>query len=148
LAEVTVVPNPKDQDRGGGFPRLLVTDTSDIDPITGEPRQSNPDMPTLWQEVTDYQQNIWWLNLGSPEAAFFFNRRAENCSEWRAFHAQKVIEMVIQIHMKDEYDARGDAERPDLWNRHKAQLEIFQVQMMQAMWEKLTPFIRTGGDNE
>ena len=103
-------------------------------------------MPTLWQEVSDYQQNIWWLNLGSPEAAFFFGRRSEHPAEWRAFHAQKVIEMVIQIHMKEEYDARGDNERPDLWVRHKAQLETFQVQMMQAMWEKLTLFIQTGGD--
>ncbi len=145
-AEVEVAPNPDEQDRGGGFPKLLVT--GEVDPVTGEVREANPDMPTLWQEVSDYQNNIWWLNLGSPEAAFFFNRRLENPAEWRAFHAQKVIEMVIQIHMKEEYDARGDDERPDLWNRHKAQLEIFQVQLMQAMWEKLQPYISRGSGLE
>jgi hypothetical protein len=123
-----------------------VTDT-DIDEETGEKRESNPDMPTLWQEVSDYQRNIWWLNLGSPEAAFFFGRRADNPSAWRAFHAQKVIEMVVQVHMKDEYTARHD-ERPDRWDRHKFQLETFQVQMMQAMWDKLTPFIASGEEIE
>jgi hypothetical protein len=146
-AEVLVSPNPNEQDLGRGFPKLLVTDR-DEDPVTNERRESNPDMPTLWQEVSDYQNNIWWLNLGSPEAAFFFNQRAENSAEWRAFHAQKVIEMVVQVHMKEEFDARGDDERPDLWNRHKAQLELFQVQLMQAMWEKLDPYIRTGASLE
>jgi len=91
-AEVTVIPNPREQDRGGGFPKLLVTDR-DVDPSTGEVRESNVDMPTLWQEVSDYQRNIWWLNLGSPEAAFFFAQRTESPNHWRAFHSQKLIEV-------------------------------------------------------
>lgn len=142
-AEVVVTPNPNEQDRGGGFPKLLVTDR-DVDPVTGEVRESNPDMPTLWQEVSDYQNNIWWLNLGSPEAAFFFKAREDNPGQWRSFHVRQVIEMVIQIHMKEEFDAKGDNERPDLWNRHKAQLEIFQVLLVQAMWEKLQSYITSG----
>ena len=52
--------------------------------------------------------------------------------------------MVIQVHMKDEFDAKGDAERPDLWNRHKAVFEIFQVMLTQAMWEKLQTYVLTG----
>ena len=76
-------------------------------------------MPTIWQEVSDYQNNIWWLNLGSSEAAFYFNHRGSNPTQWRAFHAQKVVEMVIQVHMKEEFDGKGLDERPDLWNRHK-----------------------------
>jgi len=52
--------------------------------------------------------------------------------------------MVVQIHMKDEFDAKGDDEKPDLWNRHKLRLETFQVDMMQAMWERLQPYVLTG----
>ncbi|HKQ48365.1 MAG TPA: hypothetical protein VJZ71_09880 [Phycisphaerae bacterium] len=141
-AEVEVTPNPEAPERGGGFPKLLVTDR-DIDPFTGEIRASDDGQPTLYQEVWDYQSNVWWLNLGSPEAAFFFKQRADNPRQWRAFHSQKVIEMVVQVHMMDEYDTTGD-ERPDLWSRHKNQFEIFQVQFMQAMWEKLQPYIFSG----
>lgn len=142
-AEVEVVPNPEEQERGGGFPELLLTG-KDIDPATGEVRQGNPDQPALWQEVTDYQHNIWWLNLESPEAAFFFGQREEDIKLWRSFHAQKVVDMVIQVHMREEFDARGDAERPDLWNRHKQTLESFEVLYTQAMWDKLNAYVRDG----
>jgi hypothetical protein len=92
------LPNPEEIERGGGFPQLLLTGR-DIDPATGEIRQGDLDQPTLWQEVTDYQNNIWWLNLESPEAGFFSQRRSEDIRLWRAFHAQKVVDMVIQVHM-------------------------------------------------
>jgi hypothetical protein len=59
-----------------------------------------------------------------------------------------VIEMVVQIHMKEEFDAKGDNEKPDLWNRHKATLESFQVLLMQAMWEKLRGYIAGEGGLE
>lgn len=143
-AEVNVVTNPDQLERGGGFPELKLTGR-DVDPQTGEIREGDPDQPALWQEVSDYKNNIWWLNLESPEAAFFFKQRTGDITVWRAFHAQKVVEMVIQVHMKEEYDAKGDAERPDLWNRHKAVLESFQVLLTQAMWNKLQQYVLTGG---
>jgi hypothetical protein len=142
--EAIVVPNPEQPERGGGFPELRLTGR-DIDPATGEVRQGDPDQPPLWQEVSDYQHNIWWLNLASPEAAFFVTQRAEDIRLWRAFHAQKVVDMVIQVHMKEEFDAKGDGERPDLWNRHKAVLETWQVLITQAMWEKLQTYVLSGG---
>jgi hypothetical protein len=142
-AEVTVIANPKENDRGKGFPKLLMTDR-DVDPETGTIRPLNIDQPTLWQEVSDYLNNIWWLNLGSPEAAFYCNQRADNPTQWRAFHAKKVIDMVVQVHMQEEYSAKGDNERPDLWGRHKLQIESFEVLLMQVMWDKMQPFILTG----
>ena len=137
-------PNPDQPERGGGFPELRLTGR-DIDPTTGEIRPGDLDQPTLWQEVSDYQHNIWWLNVESPEAAFFFKQRSEDIRLWRSFHAQKVVDMVIQVHMKDEFDAKGDAEPPDLWNRHKAVFELFQVMITQQMWEKLQTYVLTGG---
>jgi hypothetical protein len=143
-ADVTVIPNPEQIERGGGYPQLLLTGR-DTDPATGEIRRGDPDQPTLWQEVTDYQNNIWWLNLDSPEAAFFFKQRTEDSKLWRGFHAQKVVDMVIQVHMKEAFTAKGDAERPDLWSRHKAVLETYQVELTQAMWEKLQSYVQTSG---
>ncbi len=66
--EVEVKPNPEAPKRGSGFPQLLMTD-KDPDPLTGEVREGSPDQPTLWQEVQDQQNNIWWLNLQSEDAA-------------------------------------------------------------------------------
>ena len=144
MVEVQVIPNPDQPERGGGFPELRLTGRG-IDPTTGEVRAGDLDQPTLWQEVSDYQHNIWWLNVESPEAAFFFKQRTEDLRLWRSFHAQKVVDMVIQVHMKEEFDSKGDAERPDLWNRHKAVLETWQVLITQAMWDKLQTYVLTGG---
>jgi len=142
-AEVDVIPSSDQPERGGGFPQLLLTGRG-IDPDTGEIRQGDPDQPVLWQEVRDYQNNIWWLNLESAEAAFFFNRRMEDLKTWRGYHAQKVVEMVIQVHMKEEFDAKGEAERPDIWARHKAVLDSYHIQLTQAMWENLQEYVLTG----
>jgi hypothetical protein len=147
-AEVTVVPNRDKLERGGGFPQLLVTER-DYDPATGGIRPSNPDQPALWQEVTDYQYNIWWLNLGAPDAAFLFNQRAERPDLWRTFHAQKVVEMVVQVHMQEEFTRMGEAERKDIWVSHKAALERYQVQFAEPMWQKLQEYVQSGkGLNE
>jgi hypothetical protein len=143
-AEVTVVPNTEQPHGDGGFPELRLTER-DTDPATGEIRQGDPEQPALWQEVSDYLHNIWWLNLQSPDASFAFSQRENNIELWRTFHAQKIVEMVIQVHMRQEYDSKGDAERPDLWIRHKLVLESKEVQLKQAMWDKLQSYILSGG---
>jgi hypothetical protein len=142
-AEVTVIPNQDELERGGGFPQLLLTGR-DYDPATGEQRPSDPDSPTLWQEVTDYQYNIWWLNLGAPAAAFLFNQRSDHPELWRAFHAQKVFEMVVQVHMREEFTRMGEAERKDIWVSHKAALERYEVHLAEAMWPKLQGYVHSG----
>ncbi len=142
-AEVAVIPNPKERQRGGGFPRLLITD-KDVDPDTGKIRPSNPDQPTLWQEVCDELANIWWLNLGSPEASYFFKSRHEDLLRWRSFHVQKLIEMVAQVHMMEEFTRKGENEKLEYWANHKRTLENFQVSLMQPMWEKLQSYITSG----
>ena len=142
-AEVTVVPNPKELERGGGFPQLLLTER-DCDPATGEKRPSNPDQPALWQEVTDYQYNVWWLNLGAPDAAFLFQQRNESPSLWRAFHAQKLVDMVVQVHMQQEFTRKGDAENKDFWASHKQTLEAYEVLLTESMWQELRTYVRTG----
>jgi hypothetical protein len=141
---VSVIPSPDELQRGSGFPELRLTDR-DTDPATGEIRQGDPEQPALWQEVSDYQSNLWWLNLQSPDAAFFFAQRGEDIRLWRAFHVQKVVDMVLQVHMREEFDARGESERPDLWARHKVILDLKEVQLKQAMWDKLQTYVNFGG---
>ena len=40
-------------------------------------------------------------------------------------------------------EARGE-ERPEVWARHKAMLEEFQVELMAQMWQMLQPYVLTG----
>ena len=141
-AEVTVVPNPEELKRGGGFPQLLLTDR-DVDQ-DGNGRESNPDQPALWQERIDWMNNVWWLNLGAPDAAFFFNQRAENPTFWRAFHAQKAVEMVAQVHMNEEFTRLGEAERKDYWGNHKLSLETHQIRLSEPMWQALQTYVLSG----
>ncbi|MGA2660540.1 MAG: hypothetical protein ABSH34_23820 [Verrucomicrobiota bacterium] len=145
-AEVTVVPNPEELKRGGGFPQLLLTDR-DVDQ-DGNGHESNADMPALWQERTDWMNNVWWLNLGAPDAAFFFAQRAENPTLWRAFHAQKVVEMVTQVHMSDEFSRLGENERKDFWGNHKLSLEAHQIRLSEPMWQVLQSYVMSGSGLE
>lgn len=141
--EVQVKPNPDDTDRGGGFPRLLLTGR-DVDPATDEVRPGDPDAPCLWQEPTDYVHNVWWLNLQSPEAAFAFGKRGEDAALWRLFHVEKVMEMVAHIFMQDEYTKKGDEEQQAFWADHKAALDRHEVQATQQMWDALRGYVGTG----
>jgi hypothetical protein len=53
--------------------------------------------------------------------------------------------MVLQVHMREEFDARGETERPDLWARHKVILDLKEVQLKQAMWDRLQTYVNFGG---
>jgi hypothetical protein len=141
--EIRVVPNEQRNRPGGGSPQLLVT-SRDIDPDTGDIRPDDPDRPSLNQEVSDYDHNIWWLNLGAPDAGFFSQQRTSNPQAWRGFHAQKLVEMVGQVRIREELNGQSREERPEVWARHKAMLEEFQIELMAQMWQALQPYILTG----
>jgi hypothetical protein len=143
-AEIEVVPNPDRHRPSEGFPRLLLTGKN-IDPATGETRPGDPDGPALWQEPVDVINNVWWLNLDSPEANFALSGRDEQPEIWRMFHASKLAEMVAQVHMQNDFTNRGESETPDLWSRHKLAYENFQIQYGHDMWEKLQEYVLTGG---
>jgi len=138
--QVTVVPSPDNPERGGGFPRLLLTGR-DIDPDTNEVRPGDPDKPSLWQDVSDYINNIWWLNLQSPEAAFAFSQHDIDAKLWRAFHVQRLIEMVTEVFMQQEFTKRGDDERPDYWANHHNARDRHSVAVVQEMWDRLEPYV-------
>jgi hypothetical protein len=146
-AEVEVVDNPNVKKTGGGFPTLKITER-DVDPETGEKRASDPDEPPLWQTITDYKNNIWWLNLGSKEAEAAFSRRTDNPQAWRLYHAQKVVEMVVHVHMQSEFTARAEGEIPGLWTDHLQIYNTLQKQFIPLMWERLNSHAQTGAELE
>ncbi len=140
--QVKIVANPDVPGRGSGHPRLLLTGR-DIDPATGAIRDGDPDSPALWQEVSDFMHNIWWINVQSPEVAFAFGCRVDGPALWRSVHAQLVMEMTIQVHMQFEYTKQGD-ERPELWTSHRDAVDRHRVRLVPQMWEGLESYVRTG----
>jgi hypothetical protein len=145
-ATVDVIDNPDRRGRGEGYPQLKVTGR-DIDPETGAIREGDAESPALWQEVADVENNIWWLNVDAPEAAFAFSLHREQPATWRLYHAAKLVEMVTQVHMQVEYTT-GKEENKDFWAAHKAALERFQIEVAPRMWEKLSGYVRDGTELE
>jgi hypothetical protein len=145
-AVIRVVENPDRKGHGSGFPQLKLTG-QDVDPETGQVREGDIEQPSLWQEVADVENNIWWLNLDAPDAAFAFDLHRQEPSTWRLFHAIKLVEMVTQVHMQTEYTT-GREEAKDFWAAHKAALERFQVKVAPEMWEQLAQYVAEGGDLE
>jgi len=142
--EAAVIPNPEERKRGSGFPKLLLTDR-DLDPATGVVREGSPDQPALWQEASDFVHNVWWLNLQSPEAAYSFRQLNDNPILWRTYHAEKVLEMVVQVWMTEEFTRKGESQRPDFWASHLAAMDRHRVRIVQEMWKRLEPYIAGEG---
>lgn len=143
-AEVHVVPNPEKPKRGQGFPQLLLTGR-DLDPATGTIREGDPDQPALWQEPSDFVHNVWWLNLQNPQAAFAFRCRSSNPVLWRAYHAGKIVDMVVLVWMSEEFTRKGEQQRPEFWAQHLLAMDRHDVRVRQQMWNKLEKYVTGGG---
>jgi hypothetical protein len=140
--EVNIIPNPSETMRGSGFPRLLLTGR-DHDPATGVIREGDPDQPPLWQEASDFVHNVWWLNIQSPDAAFAFQSRVESPQLWRSYHAGRLIDMVVQVWMTEEFTKKGESQRPEFWAGHLAAMDRHRVRITQEMWRRLAPYIKS-----
>ena len=141
--EVTVIANAEQPGRASGFPQLLVTGRNE-DPATGQIREGDPDQPALWQEPSDYVHNVWWLNLQSPEAAYVFQQRGTQPTLWRTYHAEKVIEMVVQVWMTEEFSRKGESQRPEFWAAHLAAMDRHRVRSVGQMWKALESYVASG----
>lgn len=147
--EAMVIANTETQGRASGFPQLLITGRNE-DPATGQIREGDPDQPALWQEPSDFVHGVWWLNLQSPEAAFVFQQRGVQPSLWRTFHAERVIEMVTQVWMCEEFSRKGEHQRPEFWASHLAAMDRHRVRIVGQMWQQLQAYVANGAisDNE
>jgi hypothetical protein len=91
---------------------------------------------------------IWWLNLQSPDASFAFQQRSAQPTLWRTFHAEKVMEMVIQVWMSEEYSRKGESQRPEFWASHLAAMDRHRVRIVGQMWKSLELYVASGAINE
>ncbi len=143
-AEINVVPNPDKLKRGNGFPRLLLTGR-DEDPATGAIREGDPDQAPIWQEPTDYVHNVWWLNLLNPEAEFAFHQRNESPVMWRGYHAERLIDMVAQVWMSEDFTKKGESQRQDYWTSFLGAWDRHRARISQEMWKELESYVASGG---
>ena len=139
-SEIEVVQNPNLKQKGRGFPKLLMTER-DVDPDTGTVRNGDVDKPALWQEFSDVRHNIWWINMHNPQSSFAFKA---GDAFWRMFHAEKLIDMVVQALMQNEFTQKGDEEEPKHWGDHKFIMDGFANDVVQAMWNKLVSYVEKG----
>ncbi|MBN2331384.1 MAG: hypothetical protein JXC85_06220 [Candidatus Aenigmarchaeota archaeon] len=139
--EVEIVKGENKEGKGSGVPQLLLTE-KDIDPFTGEIRPSDPEAAALWQEPWDVQNNIWWLNLQSKDASFAYRNIKENPHLWRLFHAKILVDMMIQVHMQEEYNKK--IQEKAYWSDHKYFYDRKYVELCQVMWEKLSQYVQFG----
>ena len=93
----------------------------------------------------DFRNNIWWLNLGSKEVESAYNNQKTGTPQaWRLYHAQKVVEMVVLVHMRQEFTSKREGEIPGLWSDHWETYNNLQKQYIPLMWEKLNQYVLTG----
>ncbi len=104
----------------------------------------DPDQPPLWQEPSDWINNVWWLNLQSPDAAFAFKKHATEATLWRTYHAERLIDMVVQVWMSEEFTRKGDSQLPEFWADHLGALNRHRVRIAQQMWKRLEPYVAGG----
>jgi hypothetical protein len=88
---------------------------------------------------------VWWLNLQSSEAAYAFRQRNANLTLWRTYHAEKLVDMVVQVWMTEEFTRKGESQRPEFWAAHLAAMDRHRVRIVQQMWKRLEPFVSAGG---
>jgi len=85
--------------RGGGFPRILISEI-DTDPETGERVKFSREVPPVWQRPVDVDRNIWWINSASPLARIYLDEakgHGYNSKEWRVYHLERIIEIMVKI---------------------------------------------------
>jgi hypothetical protein len=95
------------------------------------------------------QRPAWFTNTHqAPFQKRTFTPTGEYLRAWRLYHAQKVVEMVVHVHMQNEYTARSGGEIPGLWSDHWAAFNTFQKQYIPLMWEKLNEYVLSGAGLE
>ena len=62
----------KRKDGGTGFPRILLSEIDD-DPLGEEPPVFSQAEPPVHQRPQDVDHNIWWINMASPLARYYFD---------------------------------------------------------------------------
>ncbi len=63
---------------------------------------------------------------------------------WRTYHAERLVDMVVQVWMTEEFTSKRDAERVDYWGGHLNAMNRHRVRIGEQMWKRLEPYITAG----
>jgi hypothetical protein len=112
--------------------------------MAGEDRPAvfGKDEPPVYQRVQDIDNNVWWINLASPFARFYYTNQkyGVNSEAWRMYHVERVIDVIVQIalsHGPDSEDSRISRD----WMHRSAEIE---AEIRQKAIDSLKDFIEQG----
>jgi len=142
-ALLTVIPasgegKGQGKNRGKG-PRILISEV-DTGPNEDHPAVLKSDEPPVYQRVQDIETNVWWINLASPFARFYYTNYGTKSEAWRMYHVERVIDIIVQIalsHGPDSEDSRISRD----WIQQSAAIE---AEIRQGALESLKDFIENG----
>ncbi|MGH8542349.1 MAG: Ig-like domain-containing protein [Gammaproteobacteria bacterium] len=128
--------------RGRGFPLVLVSGEIDRDPETGEVVEFSSDDPPVGQRPQDVDRNIWWINSAAPLGKLYLDDASGygyESREWRIYHLERFIDIVVQIALT--HGPRQESLTADewilQWGNHSADIQA-------AALTDLRHFIDTG----
>lgn len=96
----------KGDSKGKGFPNVLISGHFDRDPDTNEFREFSSDSGPICQELKDHNRNIWWINSASPLAEEFLEKYKPDSREWRIYHLDRYIDVIVQIIFTQDPDEK------------------------------------------
>ncbi len=103
---------------GRGYPLILVSGPFDKDPETGEEINFSSEAPPVAQRPQDVTRNIWWINSAAPLADLYLSKSSGygfEAREWRMYHLERVMEVILQIAMTYGFEGRGEEMSFDEW---------------------------------
>jgi len=102
-AVVKVIPGQgrgRGDQRGQGYPIVLVSGEIDRDPDTMEYVHFSREDPPVAQRPQDADRNIWWINSSAPLARLYLDTNKNygfQSREWRMYHLERYIDIIVQI---------------------------------------------------
>jgi len=145
-AVIKVVPGqgrgPGDQ-RGRGYPIVLVSGEIDRDPDTHDYVNFSREDPPIYQRPQDADRNIWWINSSAPLARLYLDTSKNygyQSREWRMYHLERYIDAIVQIALTHGPTEKESLSVNDWIMRWGAQVAEVQA----AAASDLSEFIATG----
>lgn len=135
------------ENRGQGYPLVLVSGEIDRDPNTNNYVYFSSEEPPVAQRPQDVERNIWWINSFSPLAKLYLDVNkgyGYQSREWRMYHLERFIDVIVQIAL-----TQGPSEIESLsvndwimkWGSQVAEIQSAAV-------ADLSEFINSGETNE
>ncbi len=64
-----------------------------------EPKKLSSDLPLLYQDAVDADNNVWWINLKSPMADYIYSKHGELSEVWLVYLAERFADGLAEAAM-------------------------------------------------